>query len=346
MNKYDIFTFDIACINDTNDIMEFIKSSWDANHILANNKDFFIYHYKNLFDSTKLNVFLMRDKNGKIKGMSGFVPQGKDNLGIYFSGSVTKVSNDIALPMSGLELLKRFYKYLDKYVELACGANEKTIVPLFKNVFHYKTGVMDLYFLPNLDINEYKIIKFDKTKLQDKSQDIKQYTLHRIYNLDSIHFDFNKRYDKLPFKDKRFLEHRYFQHPIFDYLVYAIKDDDKILGIVFFRLLKALDSNILFLIDYVGDINALSHIKDSITNILKELNAECVHFLVGNLDKEIPLKAGFNKVDIESSNVIIPTYFEPFLQKNIRNIYVTSKSDMIIFKAYGDQDNPKYIKDK
>ena len=40
-------TISIAKIDDTDEIMKFIDNEWKQGHILGNNKDYFLYEYKN-----------------------------------------------------------------------------------------------------------------------------------------------------------------------------------------------------------------------------------------------------------------------------------------------------------
>ena len=56
---------------------------------------------------------------------------------------------------------------------------------------------------------------------------------------------------------------------------------------------------------------------------------------------EILEQINFRKIDRKSTEVIVPTYFEPFVNCNIANHCISSDKDLILFKAMGDQDNPK-----
>lgn len=343
-NRYDeFFDFEMAGVESAREIMAFIKTHWDRQHILANDEKFFIYHYGNLEDSSRLNVFVMREKSGAIAGILGQVVYGSDELGVYFSGSITKARADLDVPMAGLELQKRLYEYFGKYVEVACGANNKTIVPLFTKVFGYESGVMDLYYLINESMSEFTLIKVPEGAKNNALRESVGYTLERIYSLDSVHFDLTKRYDKLPYKSRQFLEHRYFKHPICEYLSYGVKNDSGVcFGVVFFRLVEYEGARILMLVDFIGELSCFSHIGTSLQGLLSEFGAECVHFLVAGMEQNLLEKAGFVKLDLDSNQVIIPTYFEPFLRANIKNYFIKSRPEMVIFKALGDQDNPKY----
>ena len=75
-------------------------------------------------------------------------------------------------------------------------------------------------------------------------------------------------------------------------------------------------------------------------------NYEYIDFVEVGLDKECLINAGFiNRKEYE--NVIVPNYFEPFVQENIDLDYayktVVNDSRTIFFKADADQDRPNII---
>ena len=49
-----------AMLSDANEIMEFIDREWKKNHILATNKDFFLYEYAS---NNKLNFVVSKSEN-------------------------------------------------------------------------------------------------------------------------------------------------------------------------------------------------------------------------------------------------------------------------------------------
>ena len=59
----------IAEIDDTDEIMKFIGNEWEKGHILGNNKDFFLYEYKN---NDHLNFVVSKNQHNKINGTPWF----------------------------------------------------------------------------------------------------------------------------------------------------------------------------------------------------------------------------------------------------------------------------------
>lgn len=341
MNRYDqLFDFRIATYADIDNIMHFIKENWDDKHILANSRDFFEYHYGN--SEGGINVFLMCDKKGEIVGMHGFVQYSSGQKEKYIAGSITKVILGLSVPMCGVELLKRFHEYIEPFVDFGCGVNPKTILPLYDKIFKYHTGKMKQYYLVNRNISEYKIITIPKQETSNQAICLDfQYKMIKHKEIEDIKFEFDRKYDNLPFKDKAFLDKRYFKHPIFKYDIYGIIGNSDYEGIVFTRKVDYIGSCIILIVDFIGDINCLGKIEKELERILVEEGAECVSLLVAGMPSDILEHSGFKLIDDET-DVIIPTYFEPFSNTNISNYYESMEKDLIIFKASGDQDNPKY----
>ena len=145
MNGYDrYFDFRMATIEDTDAIMKFIEENWDKNHILANDKDFFIYFYGDP-NSKLLNMYLMIQKDGRIAGINGFVKYSSEKNPSYISSAMTKVLTDLPVPMSGVEMMKHFYLEMEGSAEFSFGTNPKTILPIHKRVFKCSDGIMDQF---------------------------------------------------------------------------------------------------------------------------------------------------------------------------------------------------------
>ena len=78
-----------AEVSDVEDIMSFIKNHWKEQHILAQNKPFFLYEYGN--DKT-INFAIARDvSTNELVGLCGFIKNTKELNGSDVWGSLWKV---------------------------------------------------------------------------------------------------------------------------------------------------------------------------------------------------------------------------------------------------------------
>ncbi len=342
MNKYDEhFTFRLASTGDIDAIMTYLKKEWGEKHILANDKELFIYQYAG--EGEQINFFLMLDKNNSIKGANGFVQYSNDPERRYISNAITKVSSGLPLPMCGVEMLRRFFKATRARAYFDFATNPKTLLPIFKNIFHHDTGIMQQYYIINQSINNFNILKITGKCLSRKIVE-SDFKLVKINNINEIEkeFNFEKNYPRLPFKSKEYFNKRFFKHPVYTYQGYAIKRGEKCYGIIFTREVEVEGSSALRIVDFAGDITVLSKIGTEIEKIMTDNNYEYVDILTNGLPYDIIKQSGFIRREEDDTNVIIPTYFEPFIQKNINLYYESSNQNLIIFKADGDQDRPNF----
>ena len=86
--------------------------------------------------------------------------------------------------------------------------------------------------------------------------------------------------------------------------------------------------------------------KNGYLVILNKKNAEYVDLLNFGLDENHLLNAGFLKLNFKSK-IIVPNYFEPFMQQNklINYAYLlkNNKKKFFIYKADGDQERPNKL---
>ena len=64
--------------------------------------------------------------------------------------------------------------------------------------------------------------------------------------------------------------------------------------------------------------------------------------LCSGIDQKLFEKSGFN-LNLKDDNFIVPTYFEPFVEKNIDIYFEKSHKDLIIFKGDSDGDRPNIV---
>lgn len=340
-NKYDeVFDFRNATLEDVDAIMTFLKEEWGEKHILANDKDFFLYQYQGQGD--EVHVYLMLDKKGMIQGLNGYIQYSEDIERRYISSAITKVRPNLPVPMSGVEMIRRFREYTSAKAYFSSGTNPVTMAPLVKRAFKYDIGLMQQYYILNKSIKDFKIAvvpKMLQTTCLDDSK-LRMLPINRIE--EAKDFDFSLKYPRLPYKAKEYFDKRFFKHPIYQYQAYAIQYDDSIKGIMFMRIVKVNDSAAIRIVDYVGDINYIGKCGSEIQRIIQKENAEYADFLLNGMPVEIMNEAGFQRRELNQQETVIPIYFEPFVQKNVDIWYKSSDTDIIIFKADGDQDRPNH----
>ncbi len=347
-NRYDTrYNFRMADINDVDDIMLFIKKEWGENHILAKDKQLFIWQYgcQEYGDNNTINVILMTEKDGRIVGMIGFIPYSINKECLNISTAITKIQSKDVMPMVGVELMKRQMAIVGEKANFASGTNPNTIMPIFEKVFHHTVGVMEQYYILNVDVT-YKVAEPDLSEYIDKYE-IYPYTLHEILSFEELteKYDLNEINTHMSIKSPQYINKRYFEHPYYKYRKWIIKNEEhSAVGVLFGRELEVEGSKILRFVDYRGNLAYLSKLGKAFHELIENEGYEYIDLMVSDLSNYNLKQAGFNKLNPEGKT-IIPHYFEPFVKKNIKNYFQTS-AEIVIFKADGDQDRPNIAREK
>ncbi len=342
-NKYDeLYNFRFATIQDVDKIMTFIHDEWGENHILAYDKKLFLWQYgrSEYGDEESINFILMTDKADCILGIIGFIAYDENNKCI--SPAMTMVSKKVTTPLSGLEFMKRQMQMINEEYHFASGTNKNTILPLYERIFHYYTGIMQQYFILNPEVEAYKIAVVPHKNIKS-DYEIHAYELAEIMTFQELQdsFKIQEVYAELPLKSEEFLKKRYFDHPYYIYKKWIVYDGNKEqVGVLFGREIEINDAKILRFVDYRGELHHLQFLGKALLQLIQEKNYEYIDLVASNLSDWNLDKAGFHTLDFDAE-LIIPSYFEPFLQKNIKNYYQT-KTKIVLFKADGDQDRPNH----
>ena len=316
--------------NDIDRIMNFIEIYWKKGHILANNKDFF--KYEHLLEEGVTYV-ISENEGGEINAILGYIPYGKHDRDVM---TVMWKANHTAESSLGLKLFKFLMDNGDIRVIASPGSN-----PKLKGLYGYlgyHFGKMTQWYRLQ-DKNKYSIAKITNPEIPDVKNAV-TYMVISSWNDVEENFDF-EHYGKniKPYKEDWYIKKRYFEHPIYDYIVYGVKGYyNKVSLLMFFRVINVKGQKAIRLVDCIGDISVLSQVSNVIDDILIKYDAEYVDCYETGLPDSVMCMAGWKKT--EGSGNIIPNYFEPFVQENIDIYYFSSDADVILFKADGDQDRP------
>lgn len=341
-NKYDeYYNFRLASATDVDNIMKFIASDWNSNHILAKDKEFFLWQYgrSEYGDYEHINVVLMTDKKDSILGIIGFIAYSNDVNRFDISPAITKVKSEGLIPLAGIEFMKRQMNIVGERHHLSYGTNPNTIKPIYKNVFHYRVGQMQQFYMLNDNVVEFKIASIGKHE-HYRTVDY-GFSMNEFRYIDEVSdlFEFTRDFYRLVYKSKEYINKRYFQHPVYDYRKWIIRDDaGEILALLFAREIVIEDRKVLRIVDYRGELENLYKIGHQLKEILHSDNYEYIDLISDNLSSDLMKENGFLLLNQFGENVI-PNYFEPFVPKNIV-LHYENDDNCVIFKADGDQDRP------
>lgn len=330
------YSIRFATNGDINKIMEFIDIYWRKNHILARDRNLFEWQYGG--DGDKLNIVIGLDDDGNIQGMLGFVAY-----------DITD-NKDIALalwkanPSTGF-LGVRLLKYLmdnEPHREIVCpGINMKTTSKIYELV-SMKVGQMKQWYRL-AKRQDYLIAKIEDEEIPAYNKSDMEFELVKVRSLDELkeyfNFDSMAIRSHIPRKSMNYIDRRYFRHPIYRYIVYALcRNKSKATTVFIFRVQDCNDSHALRLIDCVGDYENIQYITKQFDSLLDEMECEYMDVYETGIDDELFLSAGWKKV--ENNGNVIPDYFSPFEHRKVDIYFSSSIDNAVLFKGDGDQDRP------
>ncbi len=337
MSKYDeLFEFRLAKSDEVAKIMRFIGDYWPKkNNIFSYDEDFFRSEF---CSNGKVDFFLAVNKQSN---------EIECCIGLYFytklfisrendlGGGMFLANPNCKIPFIGAETLKRAIMGLNPRAYIAPGANPNTSAKVVIKQLKQKISRMKHFYILS-DIQSFSIAKIVHNEKSEPSSEI-QLPMNKFIDSDSMYavFDDNNFKKRLPYKDRWYVEKRYFNHPIYQYSIYGVGDKT----VLVFREITVGDSKILRIIDILGDINQLAFIGKALKDFVNKNGYEYVDLYELGIPETVLKEAGFIERTENDENVI-PNYFEPYICQNVE-IYVHHlNEDDLCFKGDGDQDRP------
>ena len=251
--------------------------------------------------------------------------------------------------MLGVDMLRFLRKNGHVHSMAAPGINRKTM-PIY-NFFGYHTGEMTHWYrlckgkTPRIaKINDWgseadsaKCKELVTTTITTEKKDILIKQLNAFDVITIKDFEFCSGREKQLHKSIDFIKRRYYEHPYFKYEKCGFVIDDKEL-IMIFRVQPCNDSNALRLVDCIGDHEILQFVTPIVDELMRNLSCEYVDCYEAGVPAKYFENAGWLNVD-ETDN-IIPDYFAPFEQKNVKIYYMAEVEGTCLFKGDGDMDRP------
>ena len=337
-NKYDEkYEIRFAKYEEIEEVMQFIDTYWKKDHILARNREFF--EYEMVVDG-KVNFVIAKDREtGVIHGLHGFLMASKDEDKFDTWGSIWKVI-DGSIGFLGLEIVKRLELYTNTRAFLSIGGNPKTTVPILQKIRHFEdVGKMQHFYCLAKQEN-YRVAKVGHYEpfVENREYQVQLIPLSDIAELERI-YDFSCNADAFPYKDAWYINHRYFEHPIYTYQVYGLKEDKKVQALLICREQEYGEAKVLRIVDYIGKPKLFGGISGFLKDGLEKY--EYIDLYCYGFDTSYVRQAGMIELQENDTN-IIPNYFAPYVAENIDIWVGTPRGKAVFFKADGDQDRPNY----
>lgn len=326
------YTVRYAQVDDIPRIMRFIDENWKKNHILAVDRKLFEWQYIN----DKVNMVIGEDENLEIQAILGYIPYSNEDCK-DFSLALWKAKEGTAF--LGVRLLMYLLKE-EPHRHIFCnGINVATSEGIYHRL-GIKIGKLKQWYRLR-PIDEYKIAKVVDDTIPNISQsdEISLIEIDNFKQLADIASDNMFKQKNVPFKSAGYIEKRYFNHPSYEYKVYALLAENRKSDMaVVFRVQECNGARALRIIDCIGECRLFYKISSKIDELATKITAEYTDIYETGLDDQELLQAGW--ILVGSNDNIIPNYFAPYTQCNVDiNICMTDE-DIVLFKGDGDQDRP------
>lgn len=337
-----IYKFKICEQEDLPRLLTFIDTYWKKNHILVRSKEILDFQYYNREEDKYDFVLAENTQTGELDGIRGWirVAQYDPALAVYDEvwSAVSKVRTDVE--NNEIKVLGSYlWRYLEKHKGFGTVGISRFSFAMHTAIRH-KLCSLGQYYILNCETKEFKIATIPTNYPIPVGVAESNWHIYEIEDINTIADDAVLAYYR-PFKSKTYLVNRFAKHPVYKYHFYGIYEGKKLRSILVGKFVEINDSKILRIVDVLGSLEDAGNLYHDFQSILKETGSEYVDFLCYGIDDGVFQKMGFDKLNPEQNELIIPNYFEPFEAQNIviNGAYKPAER-YCMFKADADQDRP------
>lgn len=337
-----IYKFKICEREDLPRLLTFIDTYWKKNHILVRSKEILDFQYYNRETGKYDFVLAENTQTGELDGIRGWirVAQYDPALSEYDEvwSAVSKVRPDVE--NNEIKVLGSYlWRYLEKHKGFGTVGISRFSFAMHTAIRH-KTCSLGQYFIFNRETEDYKIATIPVNYQHPAVIVESHWHLHEIEDINAVDEDAVTAYYR-PFKSKTYLINRFAKHPVYKYHFYGIYEENDLKSILVGKYVEINGGKILRIVDVLGSLEEVGCLYEDFQSIMHDTGSEYVDFLCFGIDESVFQNIGFDKLDPEQEELIIPNYFEPFEAKNIviNGAYKPAER-YCMFKADADQDRP------
>lgn len=337
-----VYKFKICEKEDLPRLLTFIDTYWKKNHILVRSKEILDFQYYNRETGKYDFVLAENTQTGELDGIRGWirVDQYDPALAEYDEvwSAVSKVRTDVE--NNEIKVLGSYlWRYLEKHKGFGTVGISSFSFAMHTAIRH-KTCSLKQYFILNREIKDFNVAVIPTDYKNPIELNTSNWHLLEINDINTVSADAVPAYYR-PFKSKTYLINRFVKHPVYHYRFYGIYEVSDLKTILVGKFVEINGGKILRIVDVLGSLEEVGCLYDDFQAILHESGCEYVDFLCFGIDDSVFQNMGFDKLDPEQNNLIIPNYFEPYLQQNvvINGAYKPAEH-YTMFKADADQDRP------
>lgn len=339
-----MYNFKKVPLSEHDKLVKFIDEHWKKNHALVMSDSLLKFQHFSEVDNCYNFIVAQDEESDEYDAIVGYIPvyQYDSTLkcnGDYW-GAIWKYREDSVNPninAAALYIWKKLFKLPNFQSYAAIGISD--IAKKIYEVYRMKLGYLSQYYIMNDCYDKY-LIACNVPKLQNNTKEIdNNYEVKFVEFSDDLK---NIRPYYRPYKSIEYFRKRFVEHPVYNYKFIAVFEKGVILSIWACRIVKAKGSKVIRVMDVIGKLDG--YIYPQILKLLYDHECEYLDIMNYGIDENVFLNMGFQKLDVNGS-LILPNYFEPFEQRNVRIglAYKANYSNYVAFKGDSDQDRPNII---
>ena len=315
-------------------IVQFLDAHWEWKLPLVHVPQFFEFYYRPFGGAPQFALAL---QDGRICAAAGFI---RANAGENPDIWASIWAADEAAPGAGMELMAALPRLANARF---CAVNNirKKVVGLYR-FLGYDAGRLPHYYRLAAQsghrvarVAAPRILPLPETGLALRRVRVPMGVIAIIYESRP-----NVTSDAAAlclFKDYWYLSRRYFAYPFQSYDVWASETGEHLLCT---RTVPVNGTNVLRLVDYVGEPGQFWLLGRAIDGLLHEAKAEYAECYCAGVAPECMEQAGFCARG-PKDEAVIPNYLTPPLYENTEYYYAAQPGGAVLMcKADGDQDRP------
>jgi hypothetical protein len=322
--------------------MAFIHLYWAKDHVLSWHRKLMDWQHADPVKPGSYNWLIAEDEEG-IQGILGYIPTSKYDLLLSANPftwmALWKIRSEPKNRTVGLRLLNTFSQTSGTGIVAVLGINPSH-PPMYK-ALGYVVGEMNQHFTCDPGRAQTLILAPDGFVPPNPRAGRAAFrTVDTAYLEDS-----GLMGSKLPRKTPRYFLNRYLRHPVYRYRVSCVELNGRPSGLITTRVAAHGEARVLRIVDFLGDEEVLAECGTALGLLLREERCEYADLFEWGLSSEVLEACGFRRA-VHGGEVVVPNYFEPFLQRSARIEFAikgVKPQDLAIFRGDGDQDRPNRI---
>lgn len=344
MEKSSLYTIKKVPISEYKKLVEFLDKHWVKNHALVKSKALLDFQHLNKEEGVYNFIVGENNVTGEYDAVFGYIPKSQYDSSLKddndYWGALWKRRDDIdndEIKTLGFCVREAFDEMYP--ISSHSGLGLSKVAQKINKINGSKCGSLSQYYILNDKIIDYKIAA--NVNSTDITAPTAEDTLDVRWIEDRELETLNVGAYYYPYKTITYFKNRYVNHPIYKYRFLGAFDGEKIAFLLAVRKIEVNGSSVFRIVDALGELQG--SIYYGLLKLLHEEQSEYFDFYNYGIPEEVFYKMGFRKLDTNGI-LIIPNYFEPFVQKNIEIAFaVKPKIDYVAFKGDSDQDRPSII---